>query len=80
MKIAPSIDITSEMRKILIRWIIDVVNKFKCCEETLHLTIQLIDICLVENGLQFDRNNFQLLGVASLFIGCKYNEIQVLGA
>ena len=47
MQTAPNIKITSDMRKILIKWLIEVSHRFCCLEETLHLTIQLIDILLI---------------------------------
>ena len=77
MEDAPSIKITSDMRTILIKWLIEVSNRFGCLPETLHMSIQLIDILLVEKGLLFDKKNFQLLGITSLFIASKYNEIEV---
>ena len=77
MEDAPNIKITSDMRKILIKWLIEVSSRFGCLEETLHIAIQLIDLLLVEKGLCFDKTNFQLLGITCLFIAFKYNEIQV---
>ncbi len=73
MEYAPNIKITSDMRKILLKWLVEVSNRFGCLSETLHMASQLIDILLVEKGLLFDKKNFQLLGITSLFIACKYN-------
>lgn len=36
-------DINDKMRVILIDWLVDVQVKFKLLNETLHLTVQLID-------------------------------------
>ena len=80
MEFAPNIKITSDMRQTLIKWLREVSVRFGCCEETLHIACQLIDILLVEKGLLFDKNNFQLLGITSLFIASKYNEVEILNS
>ena len=61
------------MRSILIDWLSEVANKFKFRKETLFITINLIDRCL--NKLQIDRKQLQLLGVSSLFVASKFEEI-----
>ena len=61
------------MRAILIDWLIDVHSKFNFKEETLYITIYIIDTYLSLEKIE--RSNFQLLGVTSLFIACKQNEI-----
>jgi hypothetical protein len=66
-------DITEKMREILIDWIINVHLKFKLLKETLFLSIILIDRYL--QNVQISRKNLQLVGVASLLISCKYEEI-----
>ena len=66
-------DITEKMREILVDWIINVHLKFKLLEETLFLSIILIDRYL--QNVQISRKNLQLVGVASLLISCKYEEI-----
>ena len=66
-------DITEKMREILIDWIINVHLKFKLLKETLFLSIMLIDRYL--QNVQISRKNLQLVGIASLLISCKYEEI-----
>ena len=66
-------DITEKMREILVDWIINVHLKFKLLKETLFLSIILIDRYL--QNVQISRKNLQLVGVASLLISCKYEEI-----
>ena len=66
-------DISEKMREILVDWIINVHLKFKLLDETLFLTIILIDRYLEK--VQISRNILQLVGVASLFIASKYEEI-----
>ena len=66
-------DIKESMRCILIDWIISLQNKFFHKSNTLFLTINLIDRYLSKKPIL--RTKFQLLGVTSLFIAFKYEEI-----
>ena len=61
------------MRSILIDWLAVVHLKFKLLEETLFLTVNLIDRYLEKK--EINRNKLQLVGVAALFIASKYEEI-----
>ncbi len=61
------------MRAILIDWLIDVHSKFKLLNETLFLTVNLIDRYL--SKCQVSRQNLQLIGVSCMFIATKYEEI-----
>jgi hypothetical protein len=63
------------MRKILVKWIIQVADKFKANQETVHICVQIIDYILVFSHKKIDKKNFQLLGIAALFVASKYNEI-----
>ena len=66
-------DITEKMRKILVDWLIDVHSKFKLVHETLFLTINIIDRYLSKKSI--NRKYLQLLGITSLFIASKYEDI-----
>ncbi|KRX04995.1 Cyclin-like protein [Pseudocohnilembus persalinus] len=66
-------DINEQMRAILIDWLVDVHLKFKLVPETLYMTVNLIDRYLETN--QTNRSKLQLVGVTSLFIASKYEEI-----
>ena len=68
-------DIKDTMRCILIDWIISLQKKFFIKNNTLFLTINLIDRYLSKKSIL--RTKFQLLGVASLFIAYKYEEIDM---
>ena len=68
-------DIKESMRGILVDWIISLQNKFFSKPKTLFLTINLIDRYLSKK--QILRNRFQLLGVTSLFISFKFEEINI---
>ncbi|CAD8095050.1 unnamed protein product [Paramecium sonneborni] len=73
MTIEQQPDINIKMRAILVDWLIDVHAKFRLKDETLYITISLIDRYLAL--AQVTRMRLQLVGVAALFIACKYEEI-----
>jgi hypothetical protein len=66
-------EITDRMRATIVDWIIDIHNKFKLRNETLFLAVNILDNYLTVKCIK--RTRLQLLGVASLFIACKYEEI-----
>ena len=66
-------DINEKMRKILLDWLIDVHAKFKLRTETLFLTINIIDRYLSKKSIH--RKYLQLLGVTSMLIASKYEDI-----
>ena len=68
-------EINNKMRSILVDWIIDVHFKFGFTDETLFMTISIIDRYLSIS--QISRTNFQLLGLTALMIACKHEEIDL---
>ena len=68
-------EINEQMRSILIDWIIDVHYKFGFTDETLFMTVLIIDRYLSVN--QMSRIKLQLLGITSLLISCKHEEIDL---
>ena len=68
-------EINEQMRSILIDWIIDVHFKFGFTDETLFMTVSIIDRYLSVN--QISRGKLQLLGVTALMISCKHEEIDL---
>ena len=66
-------DINEQMRAILIDWLIEVHYRFRLKSETLFQTVWIIDTYL--SLVQIARAKLQLLGIASLLISCKSNEI-----
>ena len=66
-------DINHYMRAILVDWLIEVHFILHFKRKTLFQTIQIIDLFLSKKSIQKDK--FQLLGIASLLISCKENEI-----
>jgi len=73
-------NISLEMRSILVDWLVEVVEEFKLESETLFLTIHYIDRYLSEISLSdkpITKGKLQLLGITSLLIASKYEEICV---
>ena len=68
-------EINEKMRSILVDWLIDVHFKFGFTDETLFMTISIIDRYL--SICQITRTNFQLLGITALMIACKHEEIDL---
>ena len=66
-------DINEKMRIILINWLIEVHFKFHLLNETLFISINIIDRYLSQKNI--NRKYLQLLGITSLFIASKYEEI-----
>ena len=66
-------DINEKMRSILIDWLVEVHLKFKLLPETLYLTVNIIDRYLSKELVV--RSQLQLVGVSSMLIASKYEEI-----
>jgi len=61
------------MRGILIDWLVEVHMKFRLLPETLYLCINILDRYLSKEKVP--RRKLQLVGVTSLLLACKYEEI-----
>ena len=68
-------EINEQMRSILIDWIIDVHYKFGFSDETLFMTVLIID--RYSTIRQISRLKLQLLGITALMISCKHEEIDL---
>ncbi|XP_068645457.1 cyclin-B2-2-like isoform X2 [Aristolochia californica] len=68
-------DINQKMRAILIDWLIEVHYKFELVDETLFLTVNLIDRFLERQSVV--RKKLQLVGVTAMLLACKYEEVTV---
>ncbi|THU56718.1 hypothetical protein C4D60_Mb11t20160 [Musa balbisiana] len=68
-------DINEKMRAILIDWLIEVHYKFELMDETLFLTINIIDRFLERQTVL--RKKLQLVGVTAMLLACKYEEVSV---
>ncbi|KAK1645936.1 hypothetical protein QYE76_063741 [Lolium multiflorum] len=67
------VDITPNMRGILVDWLVEVAEEYKLVSDTLYLTVSYIDRFLSANSL--NRQKLQLLGVSAMLIASKYEEI-----
>lgn len=65
--------INERMRSILVDWLVEVHLKFKLVPETLYLTMNIIDRYLERT--EVSRPKLQLVGVTSLLVASKYEEI-----
>lgn len=59
-------DINSNMRSILVDWLVEVAEEYKLASETLYLAINYIDRFLSKQHIP--RGNLQLLGVVCMLI------------
>ncbi|CAA3015160.1 G2 mitotic-specific cyclin S13-7-like isoform X1 [Olea europaea subsp. europaea] len=66
-------EINEKMRAILVDWLIQVHHKFELSPETLYLTINIVDRYLAVKTTS--RRELQLLGISSMLIASKYEEI-----
>ncbi|OVA15930.1 Cyclin [Macleaya cordata] len=66
-------DITTNMRGILVDWLVEVAEEYKLVSDTLYMTVSYIDRFLSSNALI--RQRLQLLGVSCMLIASKYEEI-----
>ncbi|KAK4607493.1 hypothetical protein RGQ29_001368 [Quercus rubra] len=66
-------DINAKMRSILVDWLIEVHRKFELTPETLYLTINIVDRFL--SIMAVSRRELQLVGISSMLIASKYEEI-----
>ena len=71
--IETQLEIKEKMRAILLDWLVDVHRKFKLVPETFFLTVNLIDRYLEKNPVS--KQQLQLVGISSLFIASKYEDI-----
>ncbi|GMY28759.1 putative cyclin-A3-1 isoform X1 [Fagus crenata] len=66
-------DITANMRGVLVDWLVEVAEEYKLLPDTLYLCISYVDRFLSLNVV--NKQRLQLLGVSSMLIASKYEEI-----
>lgn len=66
-------EIKDTSRAFLIEWIIDVHRKFRLTPECLYVTVHILDQYLSKQKIK--KSQLHLLGVTTLFIASKYEEI-----
>lgn len=65
--------ITASMRAVMVDWMLSMHMKWRFVPESLHLAVNIMDRFL--SNVEIDRASFQLVGVTSLLIAAKYEEI-----
>lgn len=66
-------DITPAMREVLVDWLVEVADEYKLVSDTLYRTVNFIDRFLSSRALC--RTRLQLLGVSSMLVASKFEEI-----
>ena len=73
--LAVQTEILPRMRAVLIDWLIGVHLQFHLLQETLYTTVAILDRYLQHDVKKISRSKLQLVGVASMLIAAKYEEI-----
>ncbi|CAD7693477.1 unnamed protein product [Nyctereutes procyonoides] len=68
-----SCEVTGNMRAILIDWLVQVQMKFRLLQETMYMTLSIIDRFMQNNCVP--KKMLQLVGVTAMFIASKYEEM-----
>uniref|UniRef100_A0A8P0SYQ6 Cyclin B1 n=1 Tax=Canis lupus familiaris TaxID=9615 RepID=A0A8P0SYQ6_CANLF len=66
-------EVTGNMRAILIDWLLQVQKKFRLLQETMYMTVSIIDRFMQNNCVP--KKMLQLVGVTAMFIASKYEEM-----
>ncbi|XP_038825393.1 G2/mitotic-specific cyclin-B1-like isoform X2 [Salvelinus namaycush] len=66
-------DVTGSMRSILVDWLVQVQKQFRLHQETLYMTVGIIDRFLQDYPVP--KKSLQLVGVTAMLIASKYEEI-----
>uniref|UniRef100_A0A1A8RKR2 G2/mitotic-specific cyclin-B2 n=2 Tax=Nothobranchius TaxID=28779 RepID=A0A1A8RKR2_9TELE len=66
-------EINERMRALLIDWLVQVHSRFQLLQETLYLTVAILDRFLQVQPVS--RRKLQLVGVTSMLLACKYEEM-----
>ncbi|XP_047323728.1 putative cyclin-A3-1 [Impatiens glandulifera] len=66
-------DMTANMRGVLVDWLVEVAEEYKLQSNTLYLSVSYVDKFLSINPI--NKKKLQLLGVSSMLIASKFEEI-----
>jgi len=67
--------ILPKMRSVLVDWLVEVHQQFSLLQETLFLAVAILDRYMQERADKIPRKKLQLVGVTSMFIAAKYEEM-----
>ena len=63
------------MRSLVVDWLVSVHQQFELAQETLFLSVNIMDRYLMTEVERTSRDTLQLVGATSMFIACKMEEI-----
>ncbi|KAF7665059.1 hypothetical protein LDENG_00156110 [Lucifuga dentata] len=66
-------EVTGSMRAILVDWLVQVNIKFRLLQETMYMTVGIIDRFLQDQPVP--KKQLQLVGVTAMFLASKYEEM-----
>ncbi|XP_074474073.1 G2/mitotic-specific cyclin-B1 [Sebastes fasciatus] len=66
-------EVTGNMRAILIDWLVQVSLKFRLLQETMYMTVGIIDRFLQDHPVP--KKQLQLVGVTAMFLASKFEEM-----
>ena len=72
---AQQADLNPKMREILVDWLTEVSHKFRLQEETMLLSVSIVDRFLSVQPV--GRRRLQLVGCVGMLLACKYEEMLV---
>jgi len=67
--------ILPKMRSVLIDWMVEVHQQFSLLQETLYLSVAILDRYMQDAAENVTRKKIQLAGVTAMFIAAKYEEM-----
>ena len=67
--------ITEEIRARMIDWMIEVLSSFNCTTNTFFVSVDILDNYLARSNKIFETKNIHLIGVTSMLIASKMEEI-----
>jgi len=67
--------ILPKMRSVLVEWLVEVHQQFSLLQETLYLSVCILDRYMQVNAEKVQRKQLQLVGVTAMFIAAKYEEM-----
>lgn len=70
-----SAEVLPKMRAVLVDWMVGVHQQFTLLQETLYLAVAILDRYMSLDSVKLSRKQLQLIGVTSLFIAAKYEEM-----
>jgi len=70
--ISSDVDAIEDLREYLVAWLISVAHHYKCSQETLYHTIDILDRCLLK--AKFKAEHLELLGITSFLLATKLDE------